>query len=96
MNKDDYVEKLKSQLDQWNAETTKWEEKARTARAEMKTEYQKQLATLSVQREAALTQLRLLQGASTEAWKDMVSGADDAWKHMRDAFAKAREHFDRK
>ena len=96
MTRDEYVEKLKSQLDQWNAETTKWEEKARTAQAEMKTDYEKQLATLSARREEAMYQMRLLQGASTEAWKEMMSGADAAWKHMQEAFGKARSHFEKK
>ena len=96
MTRDEYIEKLKSQLDQWNAETAKWEEKARTAQAQMKTGYEQQLATLSAKREEAMLQMRLLQGASTDAWKDIMSGADTAWKQMQDAFSKAREHFDKK
>lgn len=96
MTRDEYVAKLKSQLDQWNVETAKWEEKARTAQADMKVEYEKQLAGLSARREEAMYQMRLLQGASTEAWKDMMTGADAAWKQMREAFAKARTHFDKK
>lgn len=60
MNRDEYVAKLKSQLDQWNVETAKWEEKARNAKAEMKTEYEKQLATLSARREEAMYQMRFV------------------------------------
>lgn len=96
MNRDEYVAKLKTQLDQWNAETAKWEEKARTAQADMKNEYEKQLAALGARREEALQQMQKLQGASSEAWKDMVSGADAAWKQMQDAFSKASSHFDKK
>ena len=96
MNKDEYVEKLKSQLDQWNAETSRWEEKARVATTEMKAEYEKHLATLAARREEAMYQMKLLQGASTEAWKDMMQGADAAWGQMQDAFTKARSHFERK
>ena len=96
MNKDEYVEKLKLQLDQWNVESAKWEDKARTAQAEIKTEYEKQLAALSARREEAMYQMRLLQGASSEAWKEMMGGADAAWKQMQDAFGKARSHFEKK
>ena len=96
MNREEYVEKLKAQLDQWNAESAKWEEKARTAQADMKVEYQKQLEALHARREEALYQMKLLQGASTEAWKDMMTGADAAWKQMQDAFGKARSHFEKK
>ena len=96
MNRDEYVAKLKAQLDEWNAETAKWEEKARTAQADMKGEYEKQLATLSARREEAMQQMRGLQSASTEAWKDMMGGADAAWKQMQDAFGKASSHFNKK
>lgn len=96
MNRDEYVAKLKSQLDQWNEETAKWEEKARTAQAGMKVEYEKQLAALSARREDAMYQMRLLQAASTDAWKEMMSGADTAWKQMQEAFGKAKSHFEKK
>ena len=31
IKRDEYVEKLKNQLDQWNAEVAKWESKAKAA-----------------------------------------------------------------
>ena len=96
MNRQEYVEKLKAQLDQWNAESVKWEEKARTAQVDMKAEYDKQLATLQARREEAMYQMRLLQDASTEAWKDVMTGADAAWQQMQEAFGKARTHFEKK
>ena len=96
MNREEYVANLKAQLDKWNAESVTWEEKARNAQADMKTEYEKQLAALQTRREEAMYQMKLLQGASTEAWKDMMTGADAAWKQMQEAFVKARGHFEKK
>ena len=96
MNRDDYVKKLKSQLDQWNAEAAKWEAKAKDAQATMQQEAEKQLHTLHSRRDEALYQLKLLQGASTDAWKDMMRGADDAWKNMHEAFNRAKSHFEKK
>jgi len=96
MNREEYVAKLKAQLDQWNAESAKWEEKARTAQSDMKAEYEKQLALLGSRREEATEQMRRVQGASAEAWKDMMTGADAAWKQMHEAFGKARSHFEKK
>ena len=43
LNRDEYVAKLKGQLDQWNAEAAKWEAKAKDAQAGMQAEYAKQL-----------------------------------------------------
>jgi lipid II:glycine glycyltransferase (peptidoglycan interpeptide bridge formation enzyme) len=96
IKRDEYVQKLKVQLDQWNAEAKKWEAKAQGAQATMKAEYEKQLNTLQSRRDEAMYQLKLLQGASTDAWQDMMKGADQAWRNMHDAFNKARTHFDKK
>ena len=96
INREEYVQKLKSQLDQWNAEAAKWEAKAKDAQATMKQEYEKQLGMLDSRRDEALYQLRLLQGASNDAWQDMMRGADQAWKNMHEAFNRARSHFEKK
>jgi hypothetical protein len=96
MNRDEYVRKLKDQLDQWNAESKKWEAKAQGAQATMKAEYEKQLKTLHSRRDEAMYQLKLLQGASTDAWQDMMKGTDQALKSMQEAFNRARSHFEKK
>ncbi len=96
MHRDEYVQKLKAQLDQWNTEVRKWEEKAKTAQAGMAAEYQKQLESLRSRREEALYQMKLMQNASADAWSDLMRGTDEAWKNMREAFDKARSHFDKK
>jgi len=96
MNRDEYVKKLKTQLDQWNAEAAKWQAKADAAQATMKKEYESQLKTLHSRRDEAMYQLKLVQNASTDAWQDMMRGADQAWKSMHDAFNQAKSHFDKK
>ncbi len=96
MTRDEYVQKLKTQLDQWNSEITKWEEKTRSAQTKMKADYDKQLTALRSRRDEAMQQLRQVQAASGEAWMDMMRGADEAWARLRDAFTKARSHFDKK
>jgi len=94
MNKRDlYVEKLKAQLDEWNAEVTKWEAKTRGAQADMRIEYEKQLETFRGRRDKGLEQMKKVQAASGEAWVDLVRGADEAWAKMREAFEKAQSHF---
>jgi len=94
MNKQEqYIEKLKVQLDEWNAEVAKWEAKTRSAQADMRIEYEKQLETFRRQRDQALEQMRKVQAATGDAWIDLVRGADEAWAKMREAFEKARSHF---
>ncbi len=96
INREEYVQKLKSQLDQWNAEAAQWEQKAKTAQTHMKAEYEKQLAAVNSRRDEALYQMKLLQSASLDAWQDMMRGTEQAWKNMHEAFDKARSHFEKK
>jgi lipid II:glycine glycyltransferase (peptidoglycan interpeptide bridge formation enzyme) len=96
MNRDEYVKQLKSQLDQWNAEAAKWEAQAKQAQAGMKAEYEKQLQQFHQRRDEALAELRKVQGATADAWSDMMRGTDDAWKKMQEAFGQARSRFDKK
>lgn len=94
MNKrDEYLEKLKVQLDEWNAQVTKWEAKTKEAQAGARVEYEKQLQAFRGQRDQALEQMRRVKGAAGDAWIDLARGADDAWAKMREAFEKARSHF---
>jgi len=96
MNRDEYVQKLKAQLDQWNAEVSKWEAKAKESQAHMKEEYEKQLGNVRSKRDEAMYQMKLMQNASLDAWQDMMRGADEAWKNMQEAFNRARSHFEKK
>lgn len=96
MTRDEYVAKLKSQLDNWNAEAARWEAKAKEAQAGMQAEYQHQLAQFRTRRDTALNEVRRLQNASADAWKDMMQGAEAAFKSMHAAFEKARSEFQKK
>jgi len=93
MKRDEYVEKLKAQLDLWNAEAAKWEAKTKTAQAEMHAEYARQFEAFKQRRDEALEKMRQVQGASGEAWVELVRGADEAWAKMRESFEKARDAF---
>ena len=95
-NRDEYVAKLKSQLDQWNAEATKWETKVKDAQAGMKAEYQRQLEQYHKRRDEALARLREVQSASVDAWSEMMRGADAAFKGVQETFERARSKFDKK
>jgi lipid II:glycine glycyltransferase (peptidoglycan interpeptide bridge formation enzyme) len=93
VNRDEYIEKLKAQLDQWNAETAKWEAQARSAQTGARTEFEKQLAAIREQRDQAIEQLRKVQAASGDAWMELARGADEAWAKMSEAFEKAHSQF---
>lgn len=93
MNRDEYVQKLKTQLDEWNAEAAKWEAKSRAAQEEMKAEYERQLALFHQRRDEGLQKMHEMQAASSAAWMELMRGTDDAWKRMQEAFNQARSKF---
>jgi lipid II:glycine glycyltransferase (peptidoglycan interpeptide bridge formation enzyme) len=95
VNREEYVAKLKAQLDQWNAEVSKWEAKSKEAQAGMGADADKQLEAYRQQRDQAMEQLRKVQNASGDAWKELMRGAEDAWSKVREAFARASSHFNK-
>ena len=91
--RNEYVEQLKTNLDKWNHDLAKWEEKARGAKNDLTINYEMTLDDLRKKREEATARLKELQATSGEAWKELKAGADTAWTAMREAFDKARTHF---
>ena len=92
-NRDEYVEKMKAQLDQWNRQMATWEAASREATAEAKNELEKQIGIMKSRADDLVFRMELLKGASADAWQEIARGADEARKTMHDAFEKARIHF---
>lgn len=92
-DRDEYVEKMKAQLDQWNRQSAVWEAAAREATAEARIELEKQIGIMRSRADDLVYRMELLKDASTDAWQEIARGADEARKTMQDAFEKARFHF---
>jgi len=92
-SRDEYLEKFKTNLDEWNAEITKLESNARNAQAEAKAQYDKQLEALREMRDDAQTNLSEMQKATAEAWDVMLQGSEKAWQAWGSAFETARSKF---
>ena len=92
-NRDEYIEKMKAQLEQWEKQMAIWEAAALEATAEARIELEKQMGITRSRLDDMVYRMELLKGASTEAWQEIARGADEARKTMQDAFEKARFHF---
>ena len=92
-NRDEYIEKMKAQLDQWNSQMATWEAATREATAEARIELEKQVGIMKSRADDLVYRMELLKGASADAWQDVARGADEARKTMQEAFEKARFHF---
>lgn len=92
-NRNEYIENLKTHLDQWNHQIADWEAKARITKTDMRIEYEMQLEALRKQRDEAKKKLDTLQESAGGAWSDLAQGADEAWAKLREAIEKASAHF---
>lgn len=91
--RNEYVDQLKKNLDQWNTDIAKWETKARATQTDLRIDYEMQLEALRKRREEITAKLKDVQASGEDAWQDLRAGADVAWASMREAFEKASSHF---
>lgn len=91
--RDAYVNKLKAQLDEWNAEIDRLEARARKAGADASIGYEKQAKALRRQRDDAKARLAEIQSAGQDAWQQLKKGADQAWADLKSSVEKAAASF---
>lgn len=91
--RDAYVAKIKAQIDQWNAEIDKFQALARQAAADVRIDYEEQIANLKGRRAALEERLANLQQAGDDAWEELKDGTEKALMSLKDALAKARSRF---
>lgn len=91
--RDEYVEKMKMQLDEWNTKLATLETRASQVKDDAKDKYEEEMAVIVRKRDEAKGKLSELQGAGEEAWEELKSGMDQAWSSLRESFEKARAKF---
>ena len=96
INRDEYMQKLKAQIDEFNAEAAHWEDKARKAQAGMRAEYERQIENFRRKSQEAMAELDRLQRASADMFTELMRGADRAMQEMQEAFNRASKNFDKK
>jgi len=96
MNRDEYVEKMKKQIDDWNAKLAKWQVEVQKAQAHVKTQYESQIKALEKQRDETVKRLNETREASQAAWQDVSKGAESAWKALHASYEKAWSEFHKK
>jgi DNA anti-recombination protein RmuC len=92
-SRDEYLKQFKANLDDWNAQIDKLEEKAREAQTGAKAQYEKQLELLHEMRDEAQKNFSEMQNATTAAWDVMLQGTEKAWHTWVNAFEDARSKF---
>lgn len=87
-DRQDYQRRIGAQIAHWDADLKAWQEKTKTATAEAKAEYEKQMAELRPKLERARVKFAQLSVASTEAFEDLRHGFENAYVDLSAAFMK--------
>lgn len=94
MNKrDDFIERMKANLEAWNAEIDILAAKAREVGDEARVKYHDDIERLKQRRDETRELLEELQQTSEAAWGTLRQGLEESWERLRKAFADASSHF---
>lgn len=85
--RDEYVERAKKRLDDWNADIKKLEDAYEKAEAGARLRLKEQIASLRRHRAEAQQQVRRIEDAAEEVWHEIARGAEEAWRRIGDTFA---------
>lgn len=93
--KDQYVEKRKAQLDEWNAEIEELGVKIASADADAKAKikHEEHIADLRRKRDDAKVKLAEIKAAGDDQWENLKDGLENVWTSMKDGFEKIKAKF---
>lgn len=87
--RDEFVERMKNQLDDINAQLTEYEEKADEAGEKARADYDAQIDKLREHGKQMQVKLEELRGASEDSWDRMM----EETRKLRDAFIHSWNYF---
>lgn len=88
-----YADKLRAEIEEWNAEIGLLRAKAKSATADTRVEYERHINDLERRRDDLDAKLEEVSRSGSGAWEDIKRGADQAWKEMSDAVKNAVNRF---
>ena len=84
--RDQYVEKMKLQLDEMNLEISKLEAKASEATHDARERYEQEMAKLHEHSKAAVAQMETMRAAGEDSWHKLVADMEKTRKAFTDSF----------
>jgi multidrug resistance efflux pump len=97
MTKQEYVDKLKKELDDWNykwsVEHQKLEAKAQKAEAALKAMISQEISEIQEKRNRVREKIAEINLAGESAWEDLKEGAQASWNDLVEASNKAKSRF---
>ena len=91
--RDEYIEKAKAQLDEWNAAIDQLEAKSKQEKAEIKMKYEKQVKEMKAKRDALREKIKSITGATDDAWETLKTESGKLLDDMVSTLTKTKEAF---
>lgn len=91
--REQFIESLKSKLDELNSEMDKLEKKAQDASGKAEKRYEEQLAEMREKRAELKNKLSELRAASEAQFDKLKLEAEHAWKAFQNSVSYFRSHF---
>ena len=79
----EYIEKLSSQMVEWDAQIDRLRDKAESATPEARFEYSSAIAALQLKRDEAAAKLQGISAAGADEWEELKTGTEQAWSEIR-------------
>ena len=87
------TERLEEQLKEWGVDLEKLKSRANKARADVKTEIDREVSALRARLNEAQKKLEVLKTEGGAASTEMKKGVENAWTELKKAFDSARAKF---
>lgn len=91
--KDEYIERLASQLKEWSTEIDVLNGKMENAADDVKLKYAEEVEALRAKQQAAADKMEELKDASGEAWETIKNTAEQVWDDLKSGLASAVAKF---
>ncbi|MCG8672801.1 MAG: hypothetical protein MI867_25595 [Pseudomonadales bacterium] len=93
MSHSELIEKIKAQLEEWDYELDRMENRAEDIQADVKEKYHSALSELKEKRGELSHKLKQYEEATEEAVEDLKEGLEMAWDAIKLGFLAARSEF---
>jgi uncharacterized coiled-coil DUF342 family protein len=91
--REEYIRKMQAKLEEWNADIDVLASKASDVSADVRNEYNEQIASLKSKQAVARQKIEEMQKSGESAWKDLKTGIELAWSAIGEAVDSAKSRF---
>lgn len=91
--REEYIRRMQAKLEEWSADIDTLAAKTSEVSADVRNEYNEQIASLKVKQAAARQKINEIQKSGESAWKDMKTGIDMAWTAIGEAIDSVKTRF---